>query len=669
MAFNPNIIPNIMDSSYSGNRECIYTINSHLSKNAVFNDIIIYFPNITRDLVYSSDGTKQINVLEGYLPIKANDEEGDYRAQIGQIRSPVLVPVIDNTTGRYTRDLLYCYPVNRPAGNWYMTVFFVLDGNFIEAYARSIWGDFEGATWIYNSGDRGIFEAQSGIRKSEHAKNTVLRYELSPDLKFVTEIGEKDIERYIAGRQRDIWIIIISVGIAGLALAVFFAIRAYLPIYQLNRILQNVPERKHRDPKENELVRISVALQNILRENQRITGLMQDNTRYMQEQLLFILLNGDAGNDIYENIGDLFSALQINLPGPEYTVFCFYPADGTKGRIKPELSKILRQNLVWHPGSVYPLAPASLPYIPIIVSLGPRLENRLPAQEEFADKFQNLLPARSIEGTLYGGGVYGAIRDIDKAYIEALTMQEQYGSLPGKTLLFSQFQAQGKRNREEELQNSSALLVQSIKKGNADAALENLGIALTQIETLRAGIRKYKVSRLLGDISDTFCRTGFWDTEIAEANLEILVTSTGIPALCKNLSEFITECCGFIKSGDERRRPDGTISAVKEYIDGNFADPSLSLDQAAGTFGISPFHLSREFKRAFNTNFVDYISFLRINRAKHLLAGTNTKIKDIVGMIGYQDVPNFIRKFRIIEGITPGQYRESVSASSPEPGS
>jgi AraC-like DNA-binding protein len=385
----------------------------------------------------------------------------------------------------------------------------------------------------------------------------------------------------------------------------------------------------------------------------------------MQEQLLFILLNGDAGSDIYESIGDLFSAIQVNLPGPEYTVFCFYPADGTAGGIKAEIAKMIRQNLVWHPGSVYPLTLASLPYIAIVVSLGPKLEGQPPAQGEFAAKLQNLLSARSLEGTLYGGGVYNTIGDIDKAYIEALTMQEQYGSLPGKTLLFSQFQAEGKQNQEEKLQNISALMVQGIKKGNADAALENLGALLAHIETMRAGIRKYKLSRILGDLSDTFCRTGFWNTETAEKNLEILVTSTSIPALHKDISKFVAECCNFIRSGDERRRPDGTISAVKEYIDANFADPSLSLDQAAEAFGISPFHLSREFKRAFNTNFVDYISFLRINKAKHLLAGTDIKIKDIVGMIGYQDVANFIRKFRLIEGITPGQYRESVLPLAP----
>jgi AraC-like DNA-binding protein len=172
-------------------------------------------------------------------------------------------------------------------------------------------------------------------------------------------------------------------------------------------------------------------------------------------------------------------------------------------------------------------------------------------------------------------------------------------------------------------------------------------------------MRKYKIFCLLGELSGVFCQTGFWDDSGIDGYLEPLVSCMAAPVQYKRLSELTAGCCDFVKSGHKKRNP-GTIARVKEYLDANFSDPMLNLDQVAEKFGVSPFHLSREFKKAFNLNFVDYVSFLRINKAKHLLAETDGKIKDIVNEIGYNDVSNFIRKFRISEGITPGQYRETV---------
>jgi two-component system, response regulator YesN len=53
----------------------------------------------------------------------------------------------------------------------------------------------------------------------------------------------------------------------------------------------------------------------------------------------------------------------------------------------------------------------------------------------------------------------------------------------------------------------------------------------------------------------------------------------------------------------------------------------------------------------------DYINMLRINRIKQLLINTKKTIKEIVNETGYIDVSSFTRKFKKIEGITPGKYR------------
>ena len=47
-----------------------------------------------------------------------------------------------------------------------------------------------------------------------------------------------------------------------------------------------------------------------------------------------------------------------------------------------------------------------------------------------------------------------------------------------------------------------------------------------------------------------------------------------------------------------------------------------------------------------------------MDQFKELLVSTNRPIKELVAEVGYFDVSNFTRKFRIEHGMTPGQYRK-----------
>lgn len=55
--------------------------------------------------------------------------------------------------------------------------------------------------------------------------------------------------------------------------------------------------------------------------------------------------------------------------------------------------------------------------------------------------------------------------------------------------------------------------------------------------------------------------------------------------------------------------------------------------------------------------FPQYISLLRINEVKRLLVETQQPIQEIIRSTGYLDVSNFIRRFKTLERMTPGQYR------------
>lgn len=98
--------------------------------------------------------------------------------------------------------------------------------------------------------------------------------------------------------------------------------------------------------------------------------------------------------------------------------------------------------------------------------------------------------------------------------------------------------------------------------------------------------------------------------------------------------------------------------SMAEYVQANFRDTTLSLSRLAEKFGISYAYVSRTFKSETGQSFQSYLAQMRIEFVKEQLRTTDMPIKDIVLQSGYLDVANFMRKFKQLEGVTPGQYRQ-----------
>ncbi|WP_020619412.1 AraC family transcriptional regulator [Paenibacillus daejeonensis] len=90
----------------------------------------------------------------------------------------------------------------------------------------------------------------------------------------------------------------------------------------------------------------------------------------------------------------------------------------------------------------------------------------------------------------------------------------------------------------------------------------------------------------------------------------------------------------------------------------------ISLDYCADEVKMSPSAFSKAFKRITGLNFIDYLTQLRLERAKQSLRDTDKKISDVAEEVGYQH-SYFNRLFKKNEGLTPSQYRQK---SREEPG-
>jgi AraC-like DNA-binding protein len=87
---------------------------------------------------------------------------------------------------------------------------------------------------------------------------------------------------------------------------------------------------------------------------------------------------------------------------------------------------------------------------------------------------------------------------------------------------------------------------------------------------------------------------------------------------------------------------------------------ALSLEELSKKANLSKFHFCRSFKKSTGMTPMQFVTHLRINRAKELLRRRNNNISRIAIEVGFNDFSNFIRHFKKHTGVTPKTFRSSV---------
>lgn len=100
------------------------------------------------------------------------------------------------------------------------------------------------------------------------------------------------------------------------------------------------------------------------------------------------------------------------------------------------------------------------------------------------------------------------------------------------------------------------------------------------------------------------------------------------------------------------------IGQIAAYLNANYNE-KITLENVAKEFYISPFYLSRIFKEGTGFNLINYVNYIRINKAKELLETTDLTIMTISEQVGFESTTHFDRVFKDIVGRSPLKYRKN----------
>lgn len=105
------------------------------------------------------------------------------------------------------------------------------------------------------------------------------------------------------------------------------------------------------------------------------------------------------------------------------------------------------------------------------------------------------------------------------------------------------------------------------------------------------------------------------------------------------------------------------VKTTKEYLEKNYAE-DISLEDIAAQVNISPQYFSKLIKKTTGFNFIDWLSMLRVKRAKELLINSDLSVKEVCFMVGYKDPNYFSRIFKKRNGMTPSEFVKSQMFNS-----
>ncbi|MDY4694070.1 MAG: response regulator [Blautia sp.] len=176
--------------------------------------------------------------------------------------------------------------------------------------------------------------------------------------------------------------------------------------------------------------------------------------------------------------------------------------------------------------------------------------------------------------------------------------------------------------------------------------------------------RNYVVLNVRFSVLSFLKKIGCDTTEIEQQETSDIVEQTGKSVEASvSYSENLLRKAIAIRDENAGNQNRNVVKQAVEFIDSHYMDEELSLNKVAHVANVSANHFSALFSQNMGQTFIEYLTGLRMNKAKELLRCTSKRSSEIAGEVGYKDAHYFSYLFKKTQGMTPSEYRKTGGES------
>jgi len=450
-------------------------------------------------------------------------------------------------------------------------------------------------------------------------------------------------------------IILLAFGVIG---ALLLSSRSYRPIKGLLAYFTTTPHAPVASEGKNELDIIRHTFDSTLQKNEEMLIQMNAQRPFVKDHCLLMLLKGKRVDPVERDY--LVKCSNVMMTGEAY--FCMaitsQPSESRPSLDRGELSSLF-ETIMFVGGWGYGVEISNEQFVAVIVVLKEKPADGIQKQTDIAKNLVELAKQKAGVRLSVGiGKLYADLDHISSSYLEASAVLFDNQINDKKSIHLFEQMDNGQQQVHWYPMKEQALYIQSLKQGDEAVALETLKAL---VEQMTVGTASFLIVRCLCfDVVNHILKAiNQMNVDSFAAEIRELLKFNTLKEFQTGLEEFTVLFCQRVNEQEAKKRNEQKNSIIF-YINEHYKDSQLSLEHIAQRYGLSASFLSRFIKEETGVNFMDYVTSLRIHEAKLQLQNTDKLIQDIVTDIGYLNVSSFVRKFKAIEGVTPGQYRDIV---------
>ncbi|MBD2867303.1 helix-turn-helix domain-containing protein [Paenibacillus arenilitoris] len=632
---------------------------SYRGEEVVYTSSSVYSRSMLADRIYRFEDWPKEKLLQ------------DLNAET---RTTILPPATDLNSGeRYMRMIVPLFPYQNYTD---ATMVFLINEaslhSLMETYTPS-----SGAVWILDQNGRpltgiGAELGPAGASVAEHAAlqgddpnqewtidgKSYYFFLVQSELtgwKYVTVLPVNEaMQKVEQARQFYLYGVVCILAFGGAI--IFFSLRwNYWPIHRLRLASDRVLPARTKGL--NELETVQYALDTLSSQNRLLGERVKSQSQAVKRQLLLALLKGEFDTEDELRVYGEENGFPIS-GSPLATAIVEFPAGASPGAY-PSAEEM--EKLAAAPFRAYGMEHFEMNrYVLVFMT-----DKRDLSPEQFRsslNQFRDALCASAGGVVTVGAGSISDITGAPRSYLEAKTAIG-YRFIQGvnRTIFYEDIPVRSEVAEEYPHKNLKVLKL-AIKSGNTgkiNGSISGIigfirerqpplavvrGLCFDMIRIVDGGWREMGLNEQSpSEYPDIF-------------DLERLETIDEFERLMLSVSADLSRA---FDCGPAAEEPSGARSAedMLQYIQRNYRNSGFSLQDMSDHYGMALPNLSSYFKENNGLTPLEYTTSLRMADAKELLVSTPHTLKAIAEDVGYNNVCSFIRRFKQLTGMTPGEYR------------